>query len=478
MTEHAVVIAGGGPTGLMLAGELALGGGRRRHRRTTRQPGARRVASRRPATPARSRCSTSGASPTASSPRGRDQVQGFAYIPWTSATSRPATTTCSRCGRATSSASSPAGSTSSGCRSCVAARWSGFAQDDAGVDVELSDGSSLRAQYLVGCDGGRSTVRKAAGIEFAGLDPSISFMIAEVEMAEEPEVGIRREGRRHGPVDPQKGGPYRVVLKERRRRPRRRPDACDDLREALVAAYGTDYGVHSPTWISRFTDMTRQAAVLPRRTGAARRRRRPHPPPHGGQGLNTGVQDAVNLGWKLAQVVNGTSPDEPPRHLPRRTTPRRRPGAAEHHGASRAHHSRRPPRGAPRHHGRAAAPWTNRAGTSPRCSPVSTSTTTSAKDTRCSGGACPTSTCRPPTARPRVHAAARRPARAPQPRRARRLRHHAMGGPSPAGRRRSTSGRGSSRSSARSPRPRPCWSDPTGMSPGWETPTDPHLPTP
>ena len=69
----------------------------------------------------------------------------------------------------------------------------GFAQDDTGVDVELSDGQSLRAQYLVGCDGGRSLIRKAAGIEFPGWDPSTSFLIAEVEMSEEPEWGIRRD---------------------------------------------------------------------------------------------------------------------------------------------------------------------------------------------------------------------------------------------------------------------------------------------
>ena len=136
----------------------------------------------------------------------------------------------------------------------------GFTQDDAGVDVELSDGSSLPAAYLVGCDGGRSTVRKAAGIEFAGFDPSISFMIAEVDMTEEPQGGLRREGGGIGPVNPQQGGnPYRVVLKEQRVDHAADP-TLDDLREALVAADGTDYGVHNPTWISRFTDASRQAA--------------------------------------------------------------------------------------------------------------------------------------------------------------------------------------------------------------------------
>ena len=89
----------------------------------------------------------------------------------------------------------------------------GFAQDETGVDVELSDDASLRAEHLVGCDGGRSLVRKAAGIDFVGLDPSISWMIAEVEMEDEPEIGIRPEGGGIGPVNrAEGGGPFRVVL--------------------------------------------------------------------------------------------------------------------------------------------------------------------------------------------------------------------------------------------------------------------------
>ena len=102
----------------------------------------------------------------------------------------------------------------------------GFAQDDTGVDVELSDGASLRAEYLVGCDGGRSVIRKAAGIDFAGLDPSTSWMIAEVEMAEEPEFGVPPRGRRHRPRDRSREGgePYRSRAHRTRRRTRRRPD--------------------------------------------------------------------------------------------------------------------------------------------------------------------------------------------------------------------------------------------------------------
>ena len=185
----------------------------------------------------------------------------------------------------------------------------GFAQDDTGVDVELSDDTSLRAEYLVGCDGGRSLIRKAAGIDFAGLDPSTSWMIAEVEMDEEPEIGMRPEGGGIGPVNrTEGGGPFGVVLKEQHVEHTGDP-TLQDLREALVAAYGTDFGVHSPTWISRFTDMTRQApSYREGRVLLAGDAAHVHPP-QGGQGLNTGVQDAVNLGWKLAQVVNGTSPE-------------------------------------------------------------------------------------------------------------------------------------------------------------------------
>ena len=185
----------------------------------------------------------------------------------------------------------------------------GFTQDATGVDVELSGDESLRAEYLVGCDGGRSLVRKAAGIDFPGLDPSISFMIAEVEMDEEPEIGLRRGGGGIGPVNREKGGgPYGVVLKEKSVGHAGEP-TLEDLREALVAAYGTHYGAHSPSRLSRFTDMSRQAASYRNgRVLLAGDAAHVHAP-HGGQGLNTGVQDAVNLGWKLAQVVKGTSPE-------------------------------------------------------------------------------------------------------------------------------------------------------------------------
>ncbi len=195
----------------------------------------------------------------------------------------------------------------------------GFEQDDTGVDVELSDGQPLRAKYLVGCDGGRSLVRKEAGIEFPGWDPTTSALIAEAEMTEEPELGIRRDARgmhsigrvdyeiRDGEVVYSDEGPVRIMVTEE-------PGAASeptlrDLSEALVAAYGTDYGIHSPASITRFTDMTRQAATYRKgRILLAGDAAHVHSPA-GGQGLNTGVQDAVNLGWKLAQVVNGASPE-------------------------------------------------------------------------------------------------------------------------------------------------------------------------
>ena len=185
----------------------------------------------------------------------------------------------------------------------------GFAQDDTGVDVALSDGQSLRAEYLVGCDGGRSVIRKSAGIEFPGWDPTTSWLIAEVEWAEEPAWGFREDAfGTHGLGKMENARAVRVVLTERQVGSTGEP-TLRDVSEALIAIYGTDYGIHSPTWISRFTDMTRQAAAYrDRRVLLAGDAAHVHPP-MGGQGLNIGVQDAVNLGWKLAQVVKRTSPD-------------------------------------------------------------------------------------------------------------------------------------------------------------------------
>jgi 2-polyprenyl-6-methoxyphenol hydroxylase-like FAD-dependent oxidoreductase len=195
----------------------------------------------------------------------------------------------------------------------------GFGQDDTGVDVALSAGPPVRAQYLVGCDGGRSLVRKEAGIDFPGWDPTTSSMLAEVEMTEEPELGVRRTptgvhalGKveyeiKDGEVVYRPGGTVGVMLTE----PRvgTGEPTLRDLSEGLVAVYGTDYGIHSPSWITRFTDTTRQAAAYRKgRVLLAGDAAHVHSPV-GGQGLNVGVQDAVNVGWKLAQVISGTSPE-------------------------------------------------------------------------------------------------------------------------------------------------------------------------
>jgi 2-polyprenyl-6-methoxyphenol hydroxylase-like FAD-dependent oxidoreductase len=184
-----------------------------------------------------------------------------------------------------------------------------FAQDDSGVDIGLSDGQSLRADYIVGCDGGRSVIRKAAGIEFPGWGPSTSSLVAEVEMSEEPEWGIRYDDRGTQALGRLEDGKrVRVVVSERYAGQAGEP-TIRDLSRALVAVWGTDYGVHNPSWISRFTDMTRQAASYRMgRVLLAGDAAHVHYPV-GGQGLNIGVQDAVNLGWKLAQVVKGTSPE-------------------------------------------------------------------------------------------------------------------------------------------------------------------------
>ena len=361
MTEHAVVIAGGGPTGLMLAGELALAGvdvaiverrasqdlaGSRAgglHSRTIEVLDQRGIADR------------------FLSQGQVAQVAGFASVRldisdfptrhpyglglWQNAIER------------------------------ILAGWvgelavpiyrgrevTGFAQDDTGVDVELSDGQSLRAEYLVGCDGGGSLVRKAAGIEFPGWDPTTSALIAEAEMAEEPELGIRRDARgihafgrleyeiRDGEVVYMDGGPVGIMVTEEHLGPAGEP-TLRDLSEALIAVYGTDYGVHSPTWISRFTDMTRQAASYrDRRVLLAGDAAHVHSPV-GGQGLNTGVQDAVNLGWKLAQVVGADIAGKPPGYLPRRAPSGRRPRAEQHDGANGAQPPRRrAPRSIARH---------------------------------------------------------------------------------------------------------------------------------
>jgi 2-polyprenyl-6-methoxyphenol hydroxylase-like FAD-dependent oxidoreductase len=308
MNEHAVVIAGGGPTGLMLAGELALAGvdvaiveqrpnqvleGSRAgglHSRSIEVLDQRGIAER-----FLSEGQThpfAGYAGTFLDISDFPTRHNYLLALWQNHIERILAEWVGELGVSISYG-----------RAVV-----GFTQDSSGVDVELDDGS-LRGEYLVGCDGGRSLIRKTAGIDFPGWDPSASYLIAQVEMDEEPEIGMRPEGGGIGPVNREKGGgPYGVVLLEKDVEYASQP-TLQYVREALISAYGTDFGAHSPIWISRFTDMTRQAASYrERRVLLAGDAAHIHGP-QGGQGLNTGLQDAVNLGWKLAQVVNGTSPE-------------------------------------------------------------------------------------------------------------------------------------------------------------------------
>jgi 2-polyprenyl-6-methoxyphenol hydroxylase-like FAD-dependent oxidoreductase len=319
--EHAVIVAGGGPTGLMLAGELALAGidvaiverrpsqdvaGSRAgglHSRTLEIFDQRGIADRFLAEGQKAQ--VTGFAGVHFDLSGFPTRHSYSLGLWQKHIER------------------------------ILAGWvdelkvpiyrgvdvAGFAQDGAGVNVELSDGRTLPAQYLVGCDGGRSLVRKAAGIAFPGSDPTTSNLIAEAEFAETPpEWSVRRDAIgvhslsrveyevRNGEIIYADHGPVRVLVTERRVGPTAEP-TLSDLSAALIAVYGTDYGIHSPTSISRFTDAARQAASYREgRVLIAGDAAHVHPP-YGGQGLQTGVQDAVNLGWKLAQVVKGTSPE-------------------------------------------------------------------------------------------------------------------------------------------------------------------------
>ncbi len=309
MTEHAVVIAGGGPTGMMLAGELALAGidvaiVERRASQDLVGSRSRGLQSRTIEV-----LDQRGIADRFLSQGTAAQVAGFSGI---------------RLDISDFPTRHPYGLALLQDRfEEILAGWvdeqavpvyrgrdvTGFAQDDAGVDVELSDGRSLRTDFLVGCDGGRSLIRKAAGIEFPGWDPSVSSLIAEVEMSEEPEFGIRRDDNGTQALGRLEDGKRVGVVVSERYAGQTGEPTLGDLSRALIAVWGTDYGVHSPTWISRFTDMTRQAASYRKeRVLLAGDAAHVHYPV-GGQGLNTGVQDAVNLGWKLAQVVKGTSPD-------------------------------------------------------------------------------------------------------------------------------------------------------------------------
>jgi 3-(3-hydroxy-phenyl)propionate hydroxylase len=189
-----------------------------------------------------------------------------------------------------------------------------IAQDDAGVDVTLADGSTLRAAYVVGCDGGRSTVRRLLGIGFPGEPARSEWLLTEAEVGVNPEevtaaMAQATPGRGGVGPAPHAPGTYRVVLLTDEVAPRDAPPpTLDDVRAQLHKAIGTDLGLHSPRFVSRFGDATRLAErYRDGRVLLAGDAAHVHPPT-GGQGIGLGVGDAVNLGWKLAQVVRGVSP--------------------------------------------------------------------------------------------------------------------------------------------------------------------------
>lgn len=308
MTSHAVVIAGGGPTGMMLAGELALVGVdvaivERRATQHLARAGAGGLHSR-----TLEVLDQRGIADRFLAEGQAMQVQSFARIPL-DISDFPTRHNYGLALRQNHFERILAGWIDElGVPIYREREVTGFTQGDTGVDVEVSDGRPLRAGFLVGCDGGRSLIRKAAGIDFPGWDPSVSSLIAEVEMRQEPEFGLRHDGNGTQALGRLEDGRVGVVVTEPYAGQTGEP-TLRDLSRALVAVWGTDYGVDSPTWLSRFTDMTRQAAAYREgRVLLAGDAAHVHYPV-GGQGLNIGVQDAVNLGWKLAQVVKGASPE-------------------------------------------------------------------------------------------------------------------------------------------------------------------------
>ena len=189
------------------------------------------------------------------------------------------------------------------------AEVTGVEADDGGADVQLAAGGAVRARYVVGADGGRSVVRRSAGITMVGPDATRSSLIAEVKVAGEPEQQGKVDARGIHGLYPMGDGMVRVVVTEALLGPATEP-TLEDLRQALTDVFGTDFGVHSPTWLSRFTDATRQAESYRKgRVLLAGDAAHVHSPT-GGLGIGLGVQDAVNLGWKLGQVVRGSSGEE------------------------------------------------------------------------------------------------------------------------------------------------------------------------
>jgi 2-polyprenyl-6-methoxyphenol hydroxylase-like FAD-dependent oxidoreductase len=192
----------------------------------------------------------------------------------------------------------------------------GLSQDEDGVTAELADGTRLGARYLVGCDGGRSTVRKLLGVGFPGEPSRVDTLIGEVRVAEDQAavavvVARVRETQKRFGVGPIGDGVYRLVVPaEGVAEDRGVPPTLEEVKRQLRATAGTDFGAHSPRWLSRFGDATRLAdRYRVGRVLLAGDAAHIHPPT-GGQGLNLGIQDSVNLGWKLAAEINGWAPEE------------------------------------------------------------------------------------------------------------------------------------------------------------------------
>jgi len=308
-SEHEVIIAGGGPTGLMLAGELALGGVDVAiiERRMNQEVEGSRASGLHPRSI--ELLDQRGIAERFISQGEKHRVVPFAGV-ILDASDRPTRHNYTlalwqaKIERGLADwVSELAVRTYRGCE------IKGFVSNDAQVEIALQDGRKMRSHYLVGCDGGRSLVRKTAGIDFPGWEPELSYLIFEADMANEPPLGIRYGERglyALGKLN--EGDRIRGVLTEQRLERDEKP-TDDQLSQTLIAAYGSDFGVDNITWLSRFTDAARQAASYRKgRILLAGDSAHVHSPV-GGQGLNIGLQDAVNLGWKLAQVVKGISPD-------------------------------------------------------------------------------------------------------------------------------------------------------------------------
>jgi len=310
MTKHAVVIAGGGPTGLVLAAELALARidvaiverretqdlassrGLGLNARTVEMLDQRGVAERFVSKGTPYKVAHFGASlDTSDLPSRHNYTLGLPQkqterilADWVAELNVP---------------------------SYRGVDVTGFTQHAGGVSVELSGGRTLDADYLVGCDGGRSVVRKTMGIELVGWDASISYIIAEASVRETPPWGLLSDANGNhaiGPLGDGVASHARMVVEQPYVADAPAP-TIEDLRAAVRGVWGTDFGLHDATWISRFTDAARQAtSYRDRRVLIAGDAAHVHSP-IGGQGLNLGAQDAMNLAWKLAQVIRGTSPD-------------------------------------------------------------------------------------------------------------------------------------------------------------------------